>query len=103
MSRRPGVPFAEKAAQLTRDRPLGYDAERMAFLFTMMRGIEVVDCEISSVALDDLDGVKGTRPIEREAQFMRLRDVVERLASSVVEQQGRNEGGRVRIFSKHIR
>ncbi|WP_309143668.1 MULTISPECIES: DUF1488 family protein [unclassified Bradyrhizobium] len=89
--------------QLTRGLPLGYDAERMAFLFTMMHGARMVDCEVSSAALDDLDATKGTRPDEREAQFLRLRDVIERVASSAFEQHGKRRGVRVRIFSKHVK
>ena len=65
--------------QLMRGSLVGYAAERMMFLFTMMRAAETVDCEISSSALDDLDGKKGTWPDEREAQFERLRDQIERV------------------------
>ncbi|MBR0819077.1 DUF1488 family protein [Bradyrhizobium liaoningense] len=89
--------------QLTRGRPLRYDAKRMAFLFTMMHGANSVDCEISSSALDDLDGTKGTLPVQREAQFMRLRQMVERVASVTFERQGQLKGEPVRIFSKHIK
>jgi hypothetical protein len=94
---------AENAAPLTRGQVLGYDTERMAFLFTMIYGASVVDCEISSVALDDLDGSKGARPDERESQFRRLREAVERLASYAFEQQGRRQRERLRIFSKHVK
>ena len=89
--------------QLTRGRPLAYDTRRMAFLFTMMHGAKVVDCEISSSALDDLDGTKGTLPGEREAQFMRLRETVERVALVAFERQGQRKGAPVRIFSKHVK
>jgi len=75
----------------------------MAFLFTMMHGARIVDCEISSVALDDLDSTKGTRPDEREAQFMRLREMVERVASVAFEQQDKRTAERVRVFSKHVK
>ena len=103
MPRPPRVSQAENAALLTRGQVLGYDTERLALLFTMIYGASIVDCEISSVALDDLDGSKGTRPGEREAQFSRLRDVVERLASYAFEQQGRRKGERLHIFSKHVK
>ncbi|WP_354230549.1 DUF1488 family protein [Bradyrhizobium sp. F1.4.3] len=86
-----------------RGRALGYDAERMAFVFTMTYGARIVDFEISSTALDDLDGTKSTRPGEREAQFGRLREAVERVASNAFEQQGKPNGQRVRIFSKHVK
>jgi hypothetical protein len=75
----------------------------MAFVFTMMHGANIVDCEVSSSALDDLDGTKGTLPGEREAQFMRLRDIIERVALDAFEQQGRRRSERIRIFSKHIK
>jgi hypothetical protein len=87
LPRPPRVSPAENAALLTRGQVLGYDTERMAFLFTMMYGVSMVDCEISSAALDDLDGSKGTRPDDRATQFRRLRDAVERLASYAFEQQ----------------
>ncbi len=88
---------------LTRGRLVGYATERMMFLFTMMHAARIVDCEISSSALDDLDGQKGTRPHEREAQFKRLRDPIERIASDTFEQNGRPEGATIRIFSKHVK
>ncbi|WP_283808554.1 DUF1488 family protein [Bradyrhizobium japonicum] len=103
MPRPPRVFLAENAALLTRGQILGYDTERMAFLFTMTYGASIVDCEISSVALDDLHGSKGTRPDERETQFRCLRDAVERLASYAFEQQGRRQRERLRIFSKHVK
>lgn len=97
----------EQSVLLTRGQPIGYDAERMAFLFTMMYGARIVECEISSSALDDLDATKGTRPGEREAQFNRLREAVDRVASYAFEQQGwqrgKQQGERVRIFSKHVK
>lgn len=96
-------PREENAILLTRGQPLGYDAARMAFLFTMTYGAKIVDCEISSSALDDLDGTKGTRPGERETQFIRLRDAVERVASNAFAQQGKRAGERVRIFSKNVK
>ena len=75
----------------------------MAFRFTMMCGVDIIDCEISSSALDDLDGTKGTLPGEREAQFIRLREMVERVASVAFERQGKRKGEPLRIFSKHVK
>lgn len=60
-------------------------------------------CGISSAALDDLSGKKGVRPSEREAQFNRLRDALERVASDIFDEDGVAEGNTIRIFSKHIR
>ena len=51
-----------------RGRVVGYDADRMTFKFAMMHEATIVDCEVSSVALDDLAGEKGVRSGEREAQ-----------------------------------
>jgi hypothetical protein len=73
---------------------VGYDADRMIFQFTMMDEARIVDCEVSSAALEDLASEKGVRPIERELQFRRLRDTIERVTSG---------GASIRIFSKHIR
>ena len=92
-----------KADVTSRGHLVGYATERMMFLFTMMHAARIVDCEISSSALDDLDGEKGTLPDEREAQFKRLRDTIERIVSDTFEQNGRPEGETIRIFSKHVR
>ena len=88
---------------LMRGRILGYDATRMAFEFTMMHGLRIVDCEISSTAMDDLAGEKGVRPDEREAQFKRLRDMIERVASDIFDQRSISPVETIRIFSKHVR
>ncbi|MFT4122180.1 DUF1488 family protein [Bradyrhizobium sp.] len=101
LPRRPQASQGQNAIPLTRGHLRRYDAARMAFLFTMMHGEKMVDCEISSTALDDLDGVKGTWPHQREAQFVRLREVVERVASCVFKSTP--AAGRIRIFSKHVR
>jgi hypothetical protein len=62
---------------LTRNSIIGYNAERMMFEFTMKTSKKrVVACQISSLAMDHLDGVRGTPPSEREAQFIRLRDSI---------------------------
>ena len=88
---------------LMRGRMLGYNANRMAFEFTMLHEHEIVDCEISSIAMDDLAGKKGVRADEREAQFDRLRDTIERVASDVFDQTDMSAGETIRIFSKHVR
>ena len=88
---------------LTRGRIFGYNANRMVFEFTMMRDLRIVDCEISSTAMDDLAGEKGVRPNEREAQFRRLRDTIERIASDIFDQQSMSAVETIRIFAKHVR
>ena len=53
---------------LERGQIIGYDVSRMAFEFTMIdKARIVVDCEISSTAMDQLAGTKGTMPDEKEA------------------------------------
>jgi hypothetical protein len=93
----------ERLLPLMRGRLVGYDAKRMVFIFTMMHGAKIIDCEISSTALDDLAGVKGVRPNEREAQVMRLRDKIERLTSDNFGKNGMQLSETIRIFSKHIK
>jgi hypothetical protein len=88
---------------LMRGRILGYDANRMAFEFTMMHAQGIVDCEISSTAMDDLAGEKGVHPDDREAQFRRLREPIERIASDIFDQNGMAPGRAICIFSKHVR
>ncbi|MEA2886015.1 MAG: hypothetical protein QOD11_375 [Bradyrhizobium sp.] len=88
---------------LLRGRILGYDAGRMTFEFTMMHEARIVDCEISSAAMDDLAGGKGVRPGERETQFRRLRDAIERVASDIFDPNDMSAGRTIRIFSKHVR
>jgi hypothetical protein len=88
---------------LTRGKILGYDAERMAFQFTMVHAGETVACEISGAAMDELSGKKGTLPVEREAQFLLLRDAIERIASDNFDHDRIEPGDVVRIFAKHVR
>jgi hypothetical protein len=84
---------------LTRGKILGYDAERMAF----QHAGETVACEISGAAMDELSGKKGTLPVEREAQFLLLRDAIERIASDNFDHDRIEPGDVVRIFAKHVR
>jgi hypothetical protein len=95
--------YQERAMPLKRGRTIGYDADQMTFKFTMMHEAWTVDCEISGAALDQLSGQKGTRPREREDQFNRLRDAIERVASDTFDINGMKPGEVVRVFSKHIR
>ncbi|MGB8604666.1 DUF1488 family protein [Bradyrhizobium sp.] len=95
--------YRERSMPLMRGRIVGYDADQMTFKFTMMHEARIVDCEISSIALDDLAGERGVRPGEREAQFKLLRDVIERVASDIFDKRGEAKGEAFRIFAKHIR
>ncbi len=88
---------------LTRGRLLGYDAKRMVFVFTMMHGARIVDCEISSAALDDIADEKGSRPGERESQFIRLREAIEHVTMVAFVAMGMPQDETIRIFSKHVK
>jgi hypothetical protein len=88
---------------LIRNKIVGYDDERLAFKFTMLNDGETVECQISDAAMDELAGVKGTESIARQAQFLALRDAVERIASDIYDEAPRVRGYVVRIFTKHIR
>jgi hypothetical protein len=74
---------------LTRGCVIGYDTNRMMFEFTMLtHDARMVACEISSVATNQMDGRRGTLPSEREAQFVRLRYAIEKIASDNFEEAG---------------
>ena len=88
---------------LTRGRIVGYDTERLAFGFTMLNDGETVECQISDAAIDELAGVRGTPSIARQAQFLALRDAIERIASDLFDSSPVVKGSVIRIFTKHIR
>src|ERR1700756_3700913 len=66
---------------LTRGRLIGYEFDRMIVQFSMLDGQREIPCAISTSAMDDLEGLARSRPNEREAQFMRLRDRIEERAA----------------------
>jgi hypothetical protein len=88
---------------LTRDKIVGHDSERMAFKFTMLDDQKVVQCQISDAALDALAGTRGTESSARQAQFLSLRDTIEKIASDLYAQAPSVEGYVIRIFTKHIK
>jgi hypothetical protein len=89
---------------LERGRIIGYDNRRMTFEFTMTDAIgQLVDCKISSAAMDQLAGGRGTTPSEREAQFLDLRDEIERIATDLFDEALPKPVRMVRIFYHHIR
>ena len=88
---------------LTRGRTIGYDADRMSFAFMMVDDkSKIVDCEISSVAMDLLAGHRETPSAEREGQFLHLRDGIERIASDLFDEMPLL-GGKIRIFYHYVR
>jgi Protein of unknown function (DUF1488) len=88
---------------LMRGDALRFDLDRMAFEFTMLDNDgDTVRCQISGAAMDELAGTRGTASSERAAQFMSLRNEIERIASERFDRGGILKGAVVRIFAKHI-
>jgi hypothetical protein len=76
------VPVAGgKLMALTRGSFRGYEYDRMVILFSMIDGQKEIPCAISTSAMDDLERPAGSKPDQREAQFMRLRDRIEERAA----------------------
>jgi hypothetical protein len=71
----------EFAMSLRRGEVQGYDFNRMIVEFTMLNHDDVIQCAISTAAMDDLEGKRDVRPHQRVDQFMRLREVIEDQAS----------------------
>jgi hypothetical protein len=89
--------------KLTRGEVVGYDSSRMSYRFTMMQDANVIECEISSVALKDLHGFKWEGSlVSMDTIFLARRDAIEDLASGLFEQCGPAGRGPVRIFAKHL-
>jgi hypothetical protein len=59
----------------------GYDFNRMVLEFTMLNQSKVIQCAISTAAMDDLEGRRDVKPDQRVEQFIRLRDLIEERAS----------------------
>jgi hypothetical protein len=53
--------------------------------------------------MDQLAGIKGTMPSEREAQFLSLRDGIERIASDLFDKAVPKPVRMIRVFHHHIR
>ena len=66
---------------LTRGSFRGYEYDRMVILFSMVDGQREIPCAISTTAMDDLESLARSKPDQREAQFMRLRDRIEERAA----------------------
>ena len=87
---------------LMRDKIIGHDRERLAFRFTMLRDDEIVQCQISDAAMDELAGMQGTESSARQAQFLSLRETIEWIASGIYDETPRVQGYVVRIFMRHL-
>jgi hypothetical protein len=71
----------EFAMPLRRGEVRGFDFNRMIVEFTMFNQDQVIQCAISTAAMDDLEGKRDVKPHQRVEQFMRLREVIEEQAS----------------------
>jgi hypothetical protein len=80
----------------------GHDEERHAFRFSMLNDDQVVMCQISDAALDELAGAKGTENSARMEQFLALREKIEQTASQLFDEKPILRGAVIRIFSKHL-
>jgi hypothetical protein len=90
---------------LERGRVVRYNADRMTFEFTMIdkATAKIVDCKISSTAMDQLAGAKGTMPSARVAQFLNMRDGIERIASDLFDKPVPSQVWMIHIFRHHVR
>jgi hypothetical protein len=75
------IQHGEFAMPLRRGDVRGYDFNRMVVEFTMLNQDKVVQCAISTAAMDDLEDKRDVKPDQRVDQFMRLRDAIEEQAS----------------------
>jgi hypothetical protein len=66
---------------LQRGEIQGYDFNRMVLEFTMLNQSAVIQCAISTAAMDGLEGRRDVKPDQRIEQFIRLRDLIEERAS----------------------
>ena len=66
---------------LQRGEVLGFNFNRMVVEFTMLNRDEVVQCAISTAAMDDLEDKRDVGLHQRVDQFIRLREVIEKQAS----------------------
>ena len=65
---------------LIRGELQGYDIDRMVVQFTMVNQGRVIQCAISSAAMDAIESARDVKSDQRVDQFVRLRDVIEERA-----------------------
>ena len=88
---------------LTRGKLVGYDADLMAFGFTMRNGQQIVQCQISIAALSDLAARRRGSTVDLKAEFKANRKLIDDIASALFDQSSNVETGVISIFSKHVR
>jgi hypothetical protein len=62
---------------LIRGDLLGYDVDRMIIQFTMLYQDRIIQCAVSSAAMDVIESGGDVKSDQRADQFVRLRDVIE--------------------------
>ena len=83
---------------LTRGKLIGYDADLMAFGFTMRNGQQIVQCQISVAALSDLAARRRGATGDLKAEFKANRKLIEDIASALFDQSSNVETGVISIF-----
>ena len=66
---------------LLRGEVQGYDVDRMIVQFTMINDGRVIQCAVSSAAMDAIEAGGNVKSDQRVDQFVRLRDVIEAQAT----------------------
>ena len=89
--------------RLRRAKTVGYDADLMAFKFTMRNGQQIVQCQISIAALSDLADRRRGSTGDLQAEFKANRELIEAIASALFDRFSNVETGVISIFSKHVR
>ena len=56
----------------------------------------------ADAAMDELAGMQGTETSARQAQFLSVRETIERIASDLYDEASRFPGYVVRIFMRHL-
>jgi len=67
---------------LRRGEVRGFNFDRMVIEFTMLNQDKVIQCAISTAAMDDLEGSRDVKPDQRVDRFMRLRETKHHASSS---------------------
>ena len=76
---------------LRRGKAVGYDADLMAFEFTMRNGQQIVQCQISIAALSDLADRRRGSEGDLQAEFKANRELIEAIASVLFHQSSDEE------------
>jgi hypothetical protein len=79
---------------------LGYDYNRMVVQFTMFDQSKVVQCAVTTAALDDIERIATVKADGRIDQFVRLRTLVQERANQKHADGFMESGGRLVLRSE---